>query len=80
MSKFTITEAVPTPTSCSSSTGIASSRFSSDTPTSNRGLASMASRDLDGAIADLESAVVLDLTNTSYRDQLDEAKAVRARP
>ena len=46
----------------------------------NRGLASMALRDLDGAIADFESAVALDPTNTSYRDQLDEAKAVRATP
>jgi len=46
----------------------------------NRGLARMALRDLDGAIADFESADALDPTNTSYRDQLDEAKAVRATP
>jgi hypothetical protein len=46
----------------------------------HRGLARMASRDLDGAIADFESAVVLDPGNPSFRDQLDEAKAVRATP
>lgn len=46
----------------------------------SRGLARIALRDLDGAIVDFESAVALDPTNTSFRDQLDEAKAVRATP